>query len=307
MEPEMIRTFFYILYAPLRLWRAVFPLREEQLLIPVMSKRIITINEGSIPFRDHRGLCKPAAVLLSEGLLNPEEAITVRMLVLARDRRGRKLNLRKFARGEGVGKTSIEYFEEVRKGEAKTRLRNDRRYQRIAKRIRVRLLNKDRTLELVEVGRGYYRMEPKFVRKTYAVSGCIQEDELRQVQIAAWREVLQELGEALRKLGIELPLDVFKVTSAPKGPGDEHESDAYYEGLSINQDYDVEGIVDPWPDDWSADPPVIDDTSVQVFTQVQKVATEQDNATHENVKLTRLQRIGLERMDESPVLAVYKK
>lgn len=222
-------------------------------------------------FRDSRGICKSRLELLSEGLLDERESTAVSVLAQGRGRKVRpllwcyspRLNLKKLNKGN---KGLIELFEEIKKGEAWLRLRSDGRVRRFAKRVRVFIRDKSGTWWLFEIARAYYGAKPKYAIKKYEVTGSILNIETSRILVAAQREVQQELERLF-------PLEAFhfELKSSNGQPGDEHESDAYRELLSINQDYDVTLIVDPWPAEWTAEkPPIISDTRVTVYTKVEK-------------------------------------
>jgi hypothetical protein len=254
----------------IRFLHRVFPTRERYILTTVLSQRTTSNGEG-IPFRDARGMCKPALLLLSEGHLIEAEFTAVHALAQGKgpgvwrwlfDYRPR-LNLRKLNTGN---KGLIELFEEIKKGEAKLRLRPwDKRVRRLAERIRVFICDSTGRWWVVEVARKYYGAPPKFRKKPHAVTGSIQNFELSRIVLAAQREVAQEIG-------IEFPLEAFKLQplSAISHANDEHESDAYKGLLSINKDYDVTLVVDPWPEEWFTKPPVIIDTCITVYTKVEE-------------------------------------
>ncbi|MBY0472662.1 hypothetical protein K2Q00_00030 [Patescibacteria group bacterium] len=268
MFNRLLRTFYdRVILLPYH----IFPTREQFILTTVLSQHTSTNGEPT-SFKNFFGVCKSALFLLSEGIINQEEKLAVDALVHGSGpelwcwplKRHRRLNLRALDKGN---KGLVEIFEEVRKGEAQIRLRaSDGRVRRLARRIRIFIRNESGRWWLVEVGRKYYNAKPKFRRKSYAVSGCIQNAELAKLAVAAQREVEQELG-------IKFPLEAFKLQAEPGNsqPNGEHESDAYAGLLSINQDYDVVLIVDMSRiEEWRIKPPEINDTRITVYTEVEE-------------------------------------
>ncbi|MBY0293943.1 NUDIX domain-containing protein [Patescibacteria group bacterium] len=262
----------------LRFLHRLFPTREEYILTTVLSER--TSGDRPVLFKDSWGVSKSALLLLSEGVLLPEEKLAVDTLVHGKGPKTRlwcwpfkrhwRLNLRALNRGN---KGLIEIFEEIRKGEAQLRLRDsDGRVRRLAKRVRVFIRDESGKWWLVEVGRKYYNAEPKFRKKKYAVSGCIQNIELSRLVVAAQREVEQELG-------ILFPLEAFRLQIAGPQLPDEHESDAYRGLISINHDYDVVLLVDmPQIEKWREKPPEINDTRITVYTEIEERTVDEPQA-----------------------------
>ncbi|HVY72995.1 MAG TPA: hypothetical protein VG984_03030 [Candidatus Paceibacterota bacterium] len=262
---EFSNKLAYLAWTPVRLWHEWFPSREEFILRAVLSKRSAT-ESVVIPYKDWRGICKSALLLMSEHVLTYKEKIGIDVLVRARrkarkngTRSWRRIDLRKLDRGN---KGLLELFEEIRKGECELFLRpHDLRFRRMARRVRVFIRSKDGLWSLREVARQYFGEEPKAAMKLYAVSGSIHANELHRLLLAAQREVREELRE-------EYPLEWFSFAlSRGNGtPGGEHESDAYAGGFSVNQDHDVVLTLEEWPQEWFEKPPIIDDTRVRVFT-----------------------------------------